>query len=73
VRAANPGTGRAGPDPYGDAHHTSVRPASRTRVPAGLHGPPEQMLSLVLAADEVVFFEGFRPNTGATSNRGFRV
>jgi len=42
VRAANPGTGRTGPDPYGDSHHTSVRPASRTRAPADWHRPPKQ-------------------------------
>jgi hypothetical protein len=36
VLAANPGTGRAGPDPDGNAHHTSVRPARRIpRQPTG--------------------------------------
>src|SRR6516225_634357 len=40
MSAANPGPGRAGPDPYGDAHHTSVRPASRIRVPVGAPRPP---------------------------------
>jgi hypothetical protein len=51
--AANTGMGRPGPDPDGDTHHPSVRPALRTQPPAGRHrslsGTPQPTPSAIRA------------------------